>query len=153
MFWGKQGYWFIFMAVLMDVLGAPPIAMPLLIIAGGLAAAGKMSFGLVVLVASMAAAIGDILWYVLGRNGGSKVSGVLSHLSTKSKIYLARCLGWVRNYSLTFLLVSKFIPGIATFAPPAAGMAKIPLFKFLVVDVVSRVLWAASVSWMGYFWQ
>jgi hypothetical protein len=40
MFCGSHGYWFIFVAVLMDVLGAPPIAMPLLVIAGGLAAAG-----------------------------------------------------------------------------------------------------------------
>src|SRR2546426_1764738 len=88
-FCGTYGYGFIFIAVLMDVLGAPPVAMPLLVIAGGLAAAGKMSFGLVVLVASMAAALGDILWYVLGRNGGSIVSRVLSRLSIRSKACLA----------------------------------------------------------------
>jgi membrane protein DedA with SNARE-associated domain len=111
-----------------------------------------MSVGLVILVASLAAAIGDILWYVLGRNGGSTVLGILSRIFTRSKGALVRCLGWVGDYSLSFLFVSKFIPGIATLAAPAAGMAKIPLSKFLVVDVVSRVFWAAIVSWMGYFW-
>jgi membrane protein DedA with SNARE-associated domain len=117
---GSQGYCLIFLAVLVDALGAAPIGIPLLIIAGGLAAAGKMSFGLVVLVASMAAAGGDILWYVLGRNGGSAVLGILSRLSVKNKVYLAHCLSWFRAYGLSFLMASKFIPGLATVAPPAA---------------------------------
>jgi len=41
----SYGYWFIFLAVLSDGLGAPPVAMPILLIAGGLAVAGKMSLG------------------------------------------------------------------------------------------------------------
>jgi membrane protein DedA with SNARE-associated domain len=149
----SYGYWFIFLAVLSDGLGAPPVAMPILLIAGGLAAAGKMSLGLLVLAASSAAAIGDLLWYVVGRSGSSTVSKILNRACANRKVSLARCLAWVSNYSLLFLLVSKFIPGIATLAPPAAGMAKIPLVKFLPANLVSRVLWAASVSWMGYFWQ
>jgi len=149
----SYGYWFIFLAVLSDGLGAPPVAMPILLIAGGLAAAGKMSLGLLVLAASSAAAIGDLLWYVVGRSGSSTVSKILNRACANRKVWLARCLTWVGNYSLLFLLVSKFIPGLATLAPPAAGMAKIPFVKFLPANLVSRVLWAASVSWMGYFWQ
>jgi membrane protein DedA with SNARE-associated domain len=149
----SYGYWFIFLAVLSDGLGAPPVAMPILLIAGGLAVAGKMSLGLLVLAASSPAAIGDLLWYVVGRSGSSTVSKILNRACANRKVWLARCLTWVGNYSLLFLLVSKFIPGLATLAPPAAGMAKIPFVKFLPANLVSRVLWAASVSWMGYFWQ
>jgi membrane protein DedA with SNARE-associated domain len=123
----SYGYWFIFLALLSDGLGAPPVAMPILLIAGGLAAAGRMSLGLLVLAASSAAAIGDLLWYVVGRSGSSTVSKILNRACANRKVSLARCLAWVRHYSFLFLLVSKFIPGIATLAPPAAGMAKIPL--------------------------
>ena len=147
------GYWFIFLAVLGDGLGAPPIAMPALIIAGGLAAAGKMSLGPLILAAASAAAIGDFLWYVVGRNGSSVVLRILNRTCAASKVSLVRCLVWVKDYGLSFLLVSKFVPGIATLAPPAADRAKIPVAKFLLANLVSRVVWAASVSWLGYFWQ
>src|SRR5262249_48015365 len=152
-FYKSYGYWFIFLAVLSDGLGAPPIAVPILLIAGGLAATGKMSLGLLILAASSAAAIGDLLWYIVGRSGSSTVSKILNRTCANGKVSLARCLVWVRDYGLSFLLLSKFVPGIATLAPPAAGMAKIPVAKFLLANLVSRVLWAASVSWVGYFWQ
>ena len=150
---GSQGYLFIFLTVLLDVLGAPVIALPFLVIAGGLAATGKLSFGFIVLVATLAAAIGDVLWYALGRSGGPRARKFLSRLSFQSKPYLDRCISLVKNYSLTFLLISKFIPGIASLAPPAAGMANIPLLKFLVLDTAGRILWVASVSWIGYLWR
>jgi membrane protein DedA with SNARE-associated domain len=150
---GIQGYCFIFVAVLIDVLGAPPIAMPLLIIAGGLAATGKLSFGVVILVASLAAAIGDILWYLLGRNRSSAARRLLERIPSRSKLSLSHSLSWVRDYSFSFLFISRFIPGVTTLATPIAGMAQVPMSKFLLLDVVGRLLWAATVSLMGYSWR
>lgn len=56
-------YAVLFGAVLLDVMALPWIAVPVLLIAGGLAATGKLSLGFVIGFATVAAAVGDTLWY------------------------------------------------------------------------------------------
>jgi membrane protein DedA with SNARE-associated domain len=143
-------YGILFSVVLLDVLGAPVTAMPLLFLAGAFAAVGKMSLASVVLLATLAAALGDVLWYGLGRSRGQKVLGFFSRFSRNGPVHLQRSLPLLKKYSIAFLLLSKFIPGIATLAPPVAGVISMPLLKFVAVDIAGRLLWAASVSWLGF---
>jgi membrane protein DedA with SNARE-associated domain len=145
-----HGYWILFVAVLLDGLGVPITAMPLLFVAGGLAAAGRMSFLSIIFVTTVASALGDILWYLLGWSGGPLLFTAISRLTHHNNTQLLRCLHFVKCYSLAFLVISKFIPGVSSFAPPAAGMAKMPLSQFVLLDTVGRVIWATSVSWLGY---
>ncbi|MGE3440960.1 MAG: sulfurtransferase, partial [Blastocatellales bacterium] len=66
----SYGYVVIFVVVLVDFLGAPITSIPFLILAGALAAAGRMSPILVVTIAAAAAAVGDIIWYGIGKARG-----------------------------------------------------------------------------------
>jgi membrane protein DedA with SNARE-associated domain len=148
---GGNGYWIISLAVFLDVLGCPGTAIPFLAIAGALATTGKISLALVVLLATFAAALGDVLWYLLGRAQGQRLLTALTKLTGCSHKNLERYTRMAAQYSVAFLLISKFVPGVATIAPPAAGIVSMPLTKFLVVDTVGRILWVTSVSWLGYF--
>lgn len=148
-FSGAEGYWILFGAVLLDVLGFPLTAMPLMFIAGGFAASGSMSFFLVVALTTLASVSGDTLWYGLGRRGRSQLSW-LDKLDEKKKRCMIRSIQFVKTHGSAFLLISKFIPGVASVACPAAGLASMPWKRFIVVNLLGRALWAASVSWMGY---
>jgi membrane protein DedA with SNARE-associated domain len=144
------GYWAIFLAVILDFLGVPITTIPLLVISGAMAAAGKMSLPLVVLLATIAAAVGDTFLYGLGRIKGQTVLEAMCGLFHNKPQCVLRSTRFATKYSVASLLVSKFVPGIATFAPPAAGTAGVPLLKFLLLDATGCLVWATVFSGAGY---
>jgi membrane protein DedA with SNARE-associated domain len=92
---------------------------------------------------------GDILWYALGRNGGQHL-GFLDRLCGPRKAYLTKSICFIKTYGILFLAVSEFVPGVASLACPAAGLANMSVPRFLVANTASRAVWAAAVSWLGY---
>lgn len=146
----SHGYWVIFLVVLIDFLGAPITSIPLLVTAGALAAAGKLSLAVIVLLAAAAAAVGDSLWYGVGRFKGQRVLGAMCKLSRNRRVCVERSARFVTKFGVTSLLASKFLPGIATVAPPAAGTASMPVWKFLLLDGAGSLLWATGFSVIGY---
>ena len=112
----NHGYWVVFLVVLLDFVGAPITSIPLLVIAGALAASGKMSLTLIVLLAMIASALGDALWYVLGRMKGQTVLGAMCKISRDRQQCVTRSTKFAAKYSVVSLLVSKFVPGVAAFA-------------------------------------
>jgi membrane protein DedA with SNARE-associated domain len=77
----RHGEALLFVYVLADQLGVPVPAVPALLAMGALAAAGKLSFGVALLLSVVASLLADIVWYVLGRTGGSRVLRVLCKIS------------------------------------------------------------------------
>lgn len=146
----EYGYWAIFVAVLLDFLGAPITTVPMLLVAGVAAGAGRMSLELIVLLAASAALSGDSLWYSLGRIRGQAVLGLICKLSRNRNRCVARTNHFITQHGAASLLLSKFIPGIATLASPAAGAAGMPLPKFLLLDAAGSFLWSAVFSAAGY---
>ncbi len=146
----SHGYAVVFIVVLLDFLGAPITSIPLIVIAGVMAGAGKLSFPLIVLIGMMAAALGDVLWYALGRVKGQIVLGIMCGITRDRERCVTRSTMFAARYGGASLLVSKFVPGIAAFAPPAAGASGMPLLKFLWLDGTTSLLWAATFSGAGY---
>jgi len=62
----------------------------------------------------------------------------------------------VRNTEQTFgrlgvfsLLVAKFVPGMATLAPPMAGMTKMNVGLFLLLDSLGTLIWVSLLAGVG----
>jgi membrane protein DedA with SNARE-associated domain len=68
----------------------------------------------------------------------------------KRQEYLLRSIRFVQTYGIGFLVISKFVPGIASLACPAAGIVNMSVSRFLIMNGVSRVFWATTVAWLGY---
>ena len=148
----SYGYVVIFVIVLFDFLGAPITSIPLLILAGALAAAGRMSPISVIIIAAAAAAAGDIIWYGIGKARGQGVFGLLCRMSRDRQSCIKQSAAVATKYGVASLLVSKFVPGIGMIAPPAAGAVSMPILKFPAFDGVSSLLWAAGVASAGYLY-
>ena len=145
-----HAYLVVFAAVLLDVIALPLIAIPVLLMAGGLAATGKVSLFFIIGFATVAAAAGDTLWYSIGRYGRPQLMGFMERTGGKKQEYLLRSIRFIQSYGVGFLLISKFLPGLASLACPAAGIVNMSTSRFLLMNGVSRIFWAASVSWLGY---
>src|SRR5260370_35020382 len=77
----KYGLSLIFLNVLLEQIGLPIPAMPVLVVAGALAVERDLSAPRVLLVAVLASLIADALWYQLGRRYGFRILKVLCRVA------------------------------------------------------------------------
>jgi len=122
----------------------------LLIAAGVFAATGKLSLVSVILVAIIAAIVGDSTAYYIGRKLGPRVfKNETSLLFQPSHVKKAEA--FYEKHGPKTLLVSHFLPVVRTFTPLLAGVAKMPYRRFVIFNVTGDILWATSVSLAGYY--
>lgn len=149
----RHGLPLIFAVVLVEQLGLPIPALPLLLAAGSLAAIGKFNLWLGLLATLAACLIADVLWFYLGRYRGNQVLGFLCRISLEPDSCVRRTQNVFTRYGLRGLVMSKFVPGMSTVAPPLAGMAGIHAGRFILVDSLGALLYGGSLLGAGYFFS
>ena len=149
----SHGLTCLFLVVFVEQMGMPIPAMPWLLTAGALSAAGKFNpfWGIVATV--VACILGDTFWFYLGRRHGARVLSLLCRLSLKKDSCVRRTHNAFTRYGLRGLLVAKFVPGLNTVASPFAGMAGVGLNQFVAVDMVGSIAYAACTIGVGYFFS
>ena len=146
----RHGYGLMFVAVLIEQLGAPVPAVPVLLAMGGLAGLGYYSLPTALLVAIVATLAADLLWFELGRRRGDSILALLCRLSLEPDTCVSGTTRTFDRWGPATLLVAKFIPGISTVAPPLAGSAGISRLRFVIFDTGGALLWAGSALGAGY---
>jgi membrane protein DedA with SNARE-associated domain len=63
---------------------------------------------------------------------------------------LDRVVGKLRRHGPVIILVNRFFPGIRALFFVGAGMARIPMWKVLVLGGISAALWNAAIFLAGY---
>jgi len=140
----QYGLAIVFANVLVEQIGVPVPAIPTLVIAGGLAAVGKLSALAVFGVAMIACVIADVIWYIAGRRYGNRVMRVLCGISLTPDSCVSEAQTRFERFGLNVLLIAKFIPGVALLAPPLAGATRIGWLAFLLFDTAGGALWVAA---------
>src|SRR2546430_1014349 len=140
----QYGLAIVFGNVLVEQIGIPLPAIPTLVIAGGLAAGGKLSAVAVFAVALMACVIADVTWYIAGRRYGNRVMRILCGISLTPDSCVSQAQTRFERFGLNVLLIAKFIPGVALLAPPLAGAARIGWLPFLAFNTAGGALWVLA---------
>jgi len=146
----QHGYAVVFAWVLAEQIGLPLPAVPILLAAGGLAGAGRLSLGLILAAATSASLISDAIWYQIGRAGGARVLGWLCRISLEPDSCVRRTTRAFDAWGARSLLVAKFVPGFNTAAPPLAGIVRMPIAQFVVFTGLGGLIWASA--WVGLGW-
>jgi membrane protein DedA with SNARE-associated domain/rhodanese-related sulfurtransferase len=138
------GYLLLFAWVLVEQLGVPLPATPVLMAAGALTAQHDLNFTLALAAGVVASIIADTTWFMVGRNYGHHVLRLLCKMSLEPTICVRKTQNsYGRRGNLT-LLFAKFVPGLATVAPPVAGQNGMALGRFLFFDGMGAVLWVGA---------
>jgi membrane protein DedA with SNARE-associated domain/rhodanese-related sulfurtransferase len=145
----RHGLALIFANVLLEQLGVPLPAVPTLIVAGALAVDGTLSAPAVFGVAFVASMIADSAWYVAGRRYGRRVMTTLCRISLSPDSCVRQTENHFDRWGGLTLVVGKFIPGLATIAPPLAGAMRIRWHSYLVLNGAGTALWAAAPIALG----
>lgn len=149
----KYGYSLVFAVVLLEQLGIPIPASPILLLAGALAAQHQLSFSLVLLFSLIACLSGDLFWYYVGRSKGRGILKLLCHISLSPDSCVKKTEASFLKYGMNSLLFAKFVPGLNTIAPPMAGMFQTTLFSFLWRDALGSLFYAAVFAATGLVFE
>ena len=149
----RHGYLLVFAAVLIEQIGVPLPAFPILIVAGALVAKGVLAAPIVLVLAVLAALAGDLLWFQFGRAFGSRVLGWMCRLSLSPDKCVSDAERAFARFGLKALLVTRFLPGLAAIAPSLAGLSGYRRRVFVVFDGLGAMLWAGTALGVGWIFH
>ncbi|MEG9438209.1 VTT domain-containing protein [Edaphobacter sp. HDX4] len=150
-FFVHYAYLILFLWVLVEQIGVPVPSVPVLLTAGTLTATHRIHHSYALLSVLAACLISDSMWYSLGRRYGGSVLRLLCRLSLEATTCVSKTEGYFSRRGPSTLLLSKFIPGLSTVAPPIAGQIGMPYGKFLLWDLGGSLLWAETFLLAGRF--
>ena len=117
--------------------------------AGFLIADGTFSWSGVIVFSTVGSIIGSLLSYWIGSAGGrpfvvrwGKYVLVTHHDLDITDRFFQRYGGWA-------VFASRFIPVVRHFISIPAGVAKMPLGKFLVATILGATIWNFFLAWVG----
>ena len=121
----------------------------LLFVVGALAAGGKMSLPLVIVLLLIAAIADDQQNYSIGRKIGPKVFQWENSRWFNRQAFDAAHQFYEKHGGITIIL-ARFMPFVRTFAPFVAGVAEMNRLTFTIYNVVGAVIWVVGLTMAGF---
>jgi membrane-associated protein len=108
-----------------------------------------LSIGLMIVLLCIAAILGDLVNYHIGKAIGHKAfSGKYRLLKVE---YLQKTQDFYNKHGGKTIIYARFIPIIRTFAPFVAGIGTMTYAKFASYNVIGGIVWVCSFLLIGYF--
>ncbi len=121
----------------------------LIFAAGTFAGMGALDVGLLYILLSAAAILGDTANYWIGHYIGPRAfSGEIRFFK---KEYLQRTHEFYERYGGKTIILARFIPIIRTFAPFVAGIGAMTYGRFITYNIVGGLAWVALFLFGGYY--
>lgn len=120
------------------------------ILAGFLVAGGTLDFGWVLLLLVLGDVIGDAIYYALGRFGRAP-SGALGRRLGLTATRLRDIEQRLSHDAVKMLCLGKWTHAIGAVVLVGAGVVRVPLPKFLLVNLLASLPKCAVLMAIGYF--
>jgi membrane-associated protein len=121
----------------------------MLFTAGLLASHGFFNIWILIPLLTLAAVLGDSAGYWFGNRLG--VSLFFRNSRFFKHQHLERAKVFYEKHGMQAVMLARFIPIVRTFAPIIAGIARMRYRMFLMYNVAGAFLWAAGVTFAGYY--
>ena len=123
----------------------------LLFTAGLFCKSGQLDLAYLFPLLCIAAVFGDNINYWVGRKIGLKVfSYTFRGKPLVKEAYLEQTRLFFEKHGTKAIIMARFVPFVRTFAPFAAGVAKMNYRIYVFFDVLGGVLWVGSMLLAGY---
>jgi len=143
----------LFGVVVIASVGVPfPVSL-MLVAAGSFAEQGYMKLWQIIMVASMAAILGDQIGYGLSRWGGRRlILRIGRRLGGESKIKKAEALS--KRWGGAGIFLSRWlVTELGPWLNVTSGIARYPWRRFVFWDVLGEVLWVVLYVTLGYIFS
>ncbi|MDQ8045738.1 MAG: DedA family protein [Solirubrobacteraceae bacterium] len=136
--------------VLGESAGLPIPGETALIVAGGMASSGHFSLPVVIAVAAMAAMLGDIIGYWVGRRGGRALLLRPGRFSAHRISAVEKADRYFERYGLVTVFFARFVPGVRVVGALAAGATRMRFRSFAIANAGGCWAWATTVGTIAY---
>jgi len=143
------GYLLLFAWVLVEQLGVPLPATPVLLAAGALSAERQLNFFLALAAGAGGAIVADWFWFRVGRRHGHRLLNLLCKLSLEPTTCVRRTQDSFSRRRGTMLMFAKFVPGLGALAAPVAGQNGMGAGAFLLYDIFGCTFWVGTLLILG----
>jgi membrane-associated protein len=145
------GYWAVGLALLIENAGIPVPGETILLIASFLAySEHDLQLSWIIVVATIAATIGDNLGFALGYYGGRPLFERYRTFFRIRETTLNRGENLFARYGAATIFFARFVFGMRIIAGPMAGVLRMPWRKFLVFNFLGAAVWVSVISCAGY---
>ncbi|HYF96844.1 MAG TPA: VTT domain-containing protein [Patescibacteria group bacterium] len=122
----------------------------LLFAAGILAAGGEFNIIALILIIMVSAILGGQSGYYIGKRAGPRLFRKKDGIVFRQE-YIDKSEKFYEKHGGKTIILARFIPVVRTFAPVVAGIGSMSYARFTAYNVIGGVLWATSVTLLGYY--
>ncbi|WP_199257490.1 DedA family protein [Paracoccus binzhouensis] len=148
--WGYLG---VLMLMVAENLFPPIPSEVIMPLAGFLAGSGRLSLTLTILVGTLGSVLGTLMWYYIGLWFGEerlkRFAARHGRLLTLSPSDVDAAHDWFRRHGAMAVFFGRMIPAIRTLISVPAGLARMPMWKFLLYTVIGSALWTGVLTFAG----
>ncbi|EJW11976.1 putative alkaline phosphatase-like protein [Rhodovulum sp. PH10] len=153
-FVGDTGYLGIALLMLLENV-FPPIPSELIMpLAGFAAARGELGLAGVVAAGTVGSVAGALVWYFAGRWLGEdrlkRLAARHGRWLTVAPHEIDAATRWFRRHCGQAVLIGRLVPTVRTLISVPAGIAAMPLPRFLAFSAIGTGLWSALLAAAGY---
>jgi membrane-associated protein len=145
------GYWAVGAALLLENAGVPVPGETILLLASFLAySEHELQLPWIIVVATIAATLGDNLGFALGYYGGRPLLERYQALFRIQQSTLTRGERLFARYGAVTIFFARFVFGMRIIAGPMAGVLRMPWRRFLIFNFLGAAVWVSVISGAGY---
>ena len=148
-----HGVLLVFLLVLLEQLGLPLPAYPVLVVAGALSVDGHHSALWLVSAAIAACFLADMAWYAAGVRYGSTVQRTICRISISPDTCVRQTQTLFERWGVWSLVVAKFVPGLGTLTTALSGTLRLRLRSFIAVGLIGSALYVSLGVALGVYFH
>jgi membrane protein DedA with SNARE-associated domain len=131
----------------MLLVGSLGEGMPIMLFGGFAARRGWLELiPSVILVGALGNALAQAAWFFAARLTAGKVLARRKRLADK----VDRAQRWLARWEAPMVIAARFVPGFGSAALLAVALSRISPARFMVLNIIGALIWAASLGALGY---
>lgn len=149
----KLGYPGVFISVFLESFFAPIPSEIILPFSGFVASTGRLNIFLVIAVATIAAYLGSLPFYFIGKWGEKPVLKFLEKYGKYLFIQTSdvnKAFTVFERYGYGVVFFGRLIPIVRTLISFPAGVAKMKFFRFSIYTLLGSLIWNVLLTYTGY---
>jgi len=144
------GYLGIFFLMALESMIAPAPSEVVMPFAGYLVLQGRFDFWLALLASSLGSIFGSVLSYYIGSYGGRPLILKFGNYLLLEEEHLEWTEKWFKKQGDKTIFISRFIPVVRHLISIPAGIARMPMRRFLVYTFIGATIWNAMLLYAGF---
>ncbi len=149
----QHGLLIVFLNVLLAQGGVPLPAFPTLMTAAALVTQSRYHVPEIILAGVSGSMIADLAWYWGGKRYGRRILGLLCKISLSPDFCVRQTETVFAKAGPWSLLFAKFFPGLTTISVAMAGVTKMSLPAFFLLNGIGALLFVSVPVLLGWIFQ